>query len=151
MGKAEIEATPDGLFLGGAFLEGLMAVGMLSRAGLADIQGSQFEMGLDMQQASLRATPAYAVITTVGNSREDQIGAGRDWLRLHLAATGQGLAMQPVSQALQEYPEMAAHYAQLHEVLAGPGETVQMLGRLGYGPGIDASARWPVEAKITNA
>jgi len=151
MGKTQIEATPDGLYLGGAFLEGLMAVGLLTRDGLADMDGSQFQMGLDMQKASLRATPAYGVITTAGNSRVNQIGAGRDWLRLHLAATGLGLAMQPVSQALQEYPEMAAHYARVHELLGGPGETVQMLGRLGYGPKIDPSARWPVEARITHA
>jgi hypothetical protein len=70
---------------------------------------------------------------------------------LHLATAGLGLAMQPVSQALQEYPEMAAHYTRAHEMLAAPGETVQMLGRLGYGPEIDASPRWPLETRIAHA
>ena len=82
--------------------------------------------------------------------RTFQINAGRDWIRLHLAATGLGLAMQPVSQALQEYPEMESHFALVHEALAAPGETVQMLGRLGYGPAIDASPRWPLEARIAH-
>jgi len=150
LGKAEIEATPDGLYLSGAFLEGLMAIGLLTRAGLADMDGSQFQMGLDMQDKSLRATSAYAVITTPGNSRVDQIGAGRDWLRLHLAATGQGLAMQPVSQALQEYPEVADLYAQAHAMLAADGETVQMLGRIGYGPKVAPSPRWPLEKRMRN-
>jgi hypothetical protein len=59
--------------------------------------------------------------------------------------------MQPLSQALQEYPEMAAHYARAHEILAGPGETVQMLGRMGYGPTIGPSPRWPLETRLKNA
>ena len=60
-----------------------------------------------------------------------------------------GLSLHPVSQALQEYPEMAAHYAQAHELLAQEGHTVQMLGRVGYGPDIPRTPRWPLEAKLT--
>lgn len=150
LGKAEIEANPDGISLGGPFLESLMLAGMLSREDQADQTSASFKQGLDMIQKAMRATNAYAVITSKGNSRLDQINAGRDWIRLHLAATGQGLALQPVSQALQEYPEMAAHYAEVHEMLAAPGETVQMLGRLGYGPAIDASPRWPLETRIAH-
>lgn len=149
-GKAEIEANPDGISLGGPFLESLMLAGMLSREDQADQNSASFKQGFDMMQQGLSATPAYAVVTSKGNTRLDQVNAGRDWVRLHLAATGLGLSMQPVSQSLQEYPEMAAHYAQVHEMLAGPNETVQMLGRLGYGPAIDASPRWPLETRITH-
>ncbi|NRB20573.1 MAG: twin-arginine translocation pathway signal protein [Rhodobacteraceae bacterium] len=149
-GKAEIEANPDGISLGGPFLESMMAVGMLSREGQADQASASFKQGLDMIQKAMDATQAYVVLTSKGNTREDQINAGRDWIRLHLAATGLGLAMQPVSQALQEYPEMESHFAQVHEALAAPGETVQMLGRLGYGPAIDASPRWPLETRIAH-
>jgi len=99
----------------------------------------------------LMATPAHAVITTDGNSREDQIAAGRRWLRLNLATTELGLALHPVSQALQEYPEMAPYYAKAHEMLATEGQTVQMLGRLGYGPETPVSPRWPLETRIRNA
>jgi DNA-binding MarR family transcriptional regulator len=35
LGRAEIEASPDGIALGGPFLEGLMAAGLLTRDGLA--------------------------------------------------------------------------------------------------------------------
>lgn len=149
-GKAEIEANPDGISLGGPFLESLMLAGMLSREDQADQTSASFKQGLNMIQKAMLATNAYAVITSKGNTRVDQLNAGRDWIRLHLAATGYGLAMQPVSQSLQEYPEMAAHYTQVHELLAVPGETVQMLGRLGYGPEIDASPRWPLETRIAN-
>ncbi|MBV1885500.1 MAG: twin-arginine translocation pathway signal protein [Parvibaculaceae bacterium] len=149
-GKAEINANPDGISLGGPFFESLILAGMLSREDQADQTSTSFKQGFDIMQAALGATPAYAVVTSKGNTRLDQINAGREWVRLHLAATGLGLSMQPVSQSLQEYPEMAAHYVQVHEMLAAPDETVQMLGRLGYGPAIDASPRWPLETRIAH-
>ncbi|MEM7522272.1 MAG: twin-arginine translocation pathway signal protein, partial [Pseudomonadota bacterium] len=96
----------------------------------------------------LAATPAYAVIRSAGDTRLDQIEAGRRWLRLNLTTTGLGLSLHPVSQALQEYEEMAEHYAATHEMLGNPGETVQMLGRLGYGPEVPRSPRWALEAKV---
>jgi hypothetical protein len=43
---------------------------------------------------------------------------------------------------------MAAHYADTHARLAPEGGTVQMLARIGYGPQVDVSPRWPVEAKL---
>ena len=150
LGKAEIEANPDGISLGGPFLESLKVVGMLRREDQLDPTSTGFKQALDMIQKAMKATNAYAVITSKGNTRIDQMNAGCDWIRLHLAATGHGLAMQPVSQALQEYPEMAAHFAQAHQLLAAPGETVQMLGRLGYGPAIDASPRWPLETRFAH-
>lgn len=149
-GKAEIEANPDGISLGGPFLESLMLTGLLSREDQADQTSASFKQGLDMIKKAMMATPAYVSITSKGNTRGDQINAGRDWVRLHLAATGHELALQPVSQALQEYPEMAAHYTQVHEMLTAPGETVQMLGRLGYGSAIDPSPRWPLETRIAH-
>jgi hypothetical protein len=89
-------------------------------------------------------------LVTDANSRTDQIASGADWLRINLAATAAGLAFQPLSQALQEYPEMAALYAQVHERLAPRGGTVQMLARIGHGPSVDPSPRWPLEAKIVH-
>jgi hypothetical protein len=148
LGKAEIEATPDGIDLGGPFLEALMLVGALTREGQRDPTSDQFRRGLEMYREMLHATPAYAVLRTSGNGRLDQIEAGRRWLRLNLTTTALGLSLHPVSQALQEYPEMTEHYETAHALLAGPGETVQMLGRLGYGPEVAQSPRWPLEAKI---
>ncbi len=151
MGKSEINASPDGIDLGGPFLETLMLFGMLTREGQLDPSSSEFAQGKSMYEEMLGATPAYAVISTAGNSRTEQIAAGRQWLRLNLTTTGLGLALHPVSQALQEYPEMAVHYARAHELLAPKGGTVQMLGRLGFGPEVGQSPRWPLEKKIRNA
>jgi hypothetical protein len=150
-GRAEIEANPDGIDLGGPFLESLMAAGLLSRAAQLDPTSTAFRTGIDMYRTMLAATPAYAVLTTPGNTPEDQIEAGRRWLRLNLATTGLGLALHPVSQALQEFPEMAGPYARAHDLLAEPGETVQMLGRLGYGPTVPPTPRWPLETRLRDA
>ncbi|MEL6479774.1 MAG: twin-arginine translocation pathway signal protein, partial [Pseudomonadota bacterium] len=77
--------------------------------------------------------------------------AGRDWLRVNLACTAQCLGTQPLSQPLQEYPEMAALYSAVHTRLAPEGGVVQMLARLGYGPEVPPSPRWPLDAKTLNA
>ena len=73
------------------------------------------------------------------------------WLRLNLAATGAGLAIRPVSQALQEYPEMAAHLARAHDLAAPDGGTVQMLGLLGYAARTARTPRWPLETRMRDA
>ncbi|MCF6232622.1 MAG: twin-arginine translocation pathway signal protein [Rhodobacteraceae bacterium] len=147
-GKGEINANPDGIALGGPFLEGLMLAGLLTREAQADLESTSNKEGMKTYRKMLYATPAYAVLTSKGNRREDQIEAGYRWLRLNLATTQAGLALHPVSQALQEYPEVADHFAQVHAMPAAPGETVQMLGRLGYGPQTALTPRWPLEAKL---
>ncbi|MEM8740975.1 MAG: twin-arginine translocation pathway signal protein [Pseudomonadota bacterium] len=148
LGKAEINANPDGIDLGGPFLESLMLAGLLTHENLRDIGGQSWQSGVDMYAPIFENTPAFIWLATPGNSRPDQIAAGRDWLRLNLATTAAGMALHPVSQALQEYPEMAAPYAQAHALLAQPGETVQMLGRLGYAEPVSKTPRWPIEAKL---
>ena len=72
-------------------------------------------------------------------------------MRAHLAATLAGLAFHPVSQALEEYPEMAGPYREVHDLLAPPGDTVQMLVRLGYATAVPPSPRWPLAERITAA
>lgn len=150
LGKPEIEANPDGIDLGGGFLELLIAGGAMSREALLDPTSMSYKEGFKIYDAMLQATPAYATIVTNNNSRTDQIDAGRRWVRLNLATTSLGLALHPVSQSLQEYPEMAALYRETHDLLAAPGQTVQMLGRLGYGPTVSPSPRWPLERKLMN-
>lgn len=150
MGKTEINANPDGIDLGGAFLESLMLLGVLSREAQLDPNSTGFQEGIRIYREMLMATPAYATITTSGNTRENQIEAGRRWLRLNLTTTALGLSLHPVSQALQEFPEMAGPYQKIHKLLAKPGETVQMLGRLGYGPQVNRTPRWPLETRILN-
>ncbi|MEO1549397.1 MAG: twin-arginine translocation pathway signal protein [Pseudomonadota bacterium] len=148
IGKAEINAQPDGIDMGGALFETLSLLGQFDREVLLDTTSTAYKQGFAIYQEMLAATPAYVWLTSPGNSRADQIAAGRAWLRVNLATTSLGLSLHPVSQCLQEYPEMAPHHATAHSLLAQQGETVQMLGRVGYGPQVPITPRWPVEAKL---
>lgn len=149
-GKAEINAQPDGISLGGPMLESLMLAGLLTREDIAKPGTMSYQSGIDMYQKTFAATPAFVWLTTPDNSRFSQVNAGRAWLRLNLATTVNSLSLHPVSQALQEYPEMAEHYQKAHEMLAERGETVQMLGRLGYAKPSAQTPRWSLDAKIIN-
>ena len=149
IGRAEIEANPDGIALGGAFLESLSLIGVLSRENLADPTSQSFQIGLDMIEEGAMTSMGFVWINTLGNSRYDQIEAGRAYLRIALQATADGLAMQPMSQALQEYAEMEPYYKIIHERLAqSTGERVQMLVRLGYAGDVGPAPRWPLETRV---
>jgi len=147
MGKAEINAQPDGIDLGGPFLETLMLAGLLSREAQLDPSSQSYAQGVEIYRTMLAATPAYVMLSSPTNTRGDQIAAGRAWMRLNLTTTSLGLALHPVSQALQEYAEMRDVRAQVHGRWAAPGATIQMLGRLGYGPQTPQTPRWPLEAR----
>lgn len=148
LGKAEIIANPDGIDLGGMPLEALIATGLITREALATPGTQSYETGIKMYQPMLEATPAFVWLTTPDNSRSAQIASGRAWLRLNLQTTQQGLSLHPVSQCLQEYPEMKPHYQTAHRELARQGETVQMLGRLGYAAPAPKTPRWSLDDKI---
>ena len=91
---------------------------------------------------------AHIWTVTPDNARTTQINAGRDWLRINLAAVAEGVGFHPLSQALQEYPEMTEIYDEVHMRFAPDGGTVQMLSRLGYGPATGPTPRWPLEEKL---
>ncbi|MBX2856602.1 MAG: twin-arginine translocation pathway signal protein [Rhodobacteraceae bacterium] len=148
IGKAEIEANPDGIELGGAFLEGLSVFGMLDREQLADPASTAFAQGMQMYRDIIFTSQGFLWMSTAGNDRETQLTTGRAWVRAQLAAAQDGLTLHPLSQVLQEYPEMAELYAKTPEMLGVTGRTVQMLARVGYGPEIDPTPRWPLETKI---
>jgi len=85
-----------------------------------------------------------------GNGRVTQVNAGRAYARVQLAATAQGLAMQPLQQALQEYPEQAGPYAEIRRLLDAPqpAQTVQMWARVGYAPPVGPAPRRGLQAHI---
>lgn len=152
IGKAEIEANPDGIDLGGFPLELFAKLGFVDRVQMADQHSTAFKQGLDMYYALMHSAMGHIWITTPDNSRASQLEAGREWMRLNLRATKAGVAIHPLSQALQEYAEMEALYAEIHEKLgvASPAR-IQMFARIGYGPTVEPSPRWAVETKIKRA
>ena len=149
IGRAEIEASPDGIYLGGAFLEALSLIGVLTRENLAAPATTAFRKGLEMADETAMTAMGFVWIATLANDRPAQIDAGRSYMRVALRAAGLGLAMQPMSQALQEYPAMRPFFAEAHRLLTErPGERIQMLARLGYADGGAPSPRWPLDSRI---
>ena len=149
IGKAEIEANPDGISLGGAFLESLSLIGVVTRENLADPTSSSFQIGIDMATQGAMTSMGFVWIHTMGNSRTAQIEAGRAYMRICLQATADGLVMQPMSQALQEYKAMAPYYKAVHKQLTRQsGERVQMLARLGFADEAAPAPRWSLETRL---
>ena len=150
IGRAEVEANPDGIDFTGPMFEAMALTGLMTREAALDPSSMVYSAGIAAVLDNARTAMGHVWLITPGNTRDEQIMAGRDWLRLHLAATGLGLGLQPLSQALQEYPEMAGPHAEVHQRLAPGGGVVQMLARVGYGARPAPSPRWPVEAKVVN-
>jgi hypothetical protein len=150
IGRDEVNAEPDGIDFSGPLFETMHMFGVMTREAAIDPNGTVFSEGMKAVLANTDTAMGHIWLTTAGNSRVDQINAGRDWVRLHLAATALGIAVQPLSQILQEYPEMEALYDDIHKMLVPDGGTVQMLARLGYTGPVDPSPRWPLEEKILN-
>lgn len=148
IGKREIEANPDGIDFSGPLFETLALTGQFNREIALDPTSQAYAQGVGAVLENADTAMAHIWMVTKDNGRGDQIAAGRDWLRVNLTAAALGLGLQPLSQALQEYPEMGPHYTRAHEMLAPEGGTLQMLGRLGYGPAVPQSPRWPLDAKI---
>lgn len=147
IGADEVDANPDGLSLVGPKMEALKLLGVLDRSSLGDQSSTAFKTGLEMQQEICGSIPALMWIMTPGNSRADQLEAGRRYVRANLRATMRGVAMHPLSQALQEYPEMSGRFSEIHALLgAKQGQRVQMLARIGYAHPVEPAPRWPLEA-----
>ena len=100
--------------------------------------------------AKIASTSAFFWIVTEGNDRVTQVNAGRAYARVQLAATAAGVALQPLQQALQEYPEQAKTYAEIRRLLdaSSPSRTVQMWSRAGFAPPVGPAPRRGVEAQL---
>jgi hypothetical protein len=143
VGSSEIAQHRDGLSVTSPVVVALERVGLFDRTQVPAPDSSATTGQIKDFNANLDATPGFLWMVTPDNSRVTQIEAGRAWVRVQLAATAQGLAMQPLSQALQEYAEQKQMYADIH-ALAGAtraGETVQMWARVGYAPAVEPAPR----------
>lgn len=149
IGYDEIDTNPDGIDLGGPMIEAGKLAGQIDREQLADPDSQASQIGRDQMAETYGSIGALYWIVTPTNSRPDQLEAGRQYVRANLQATKLGLSMHPMSQTLQEYDEVAESYEKVHQILGTSGtERVQMLARLGYGPSIGPSPRWPLEAHL---
>jgi hypothetical protein len=149
IGHAEIDANPDGIALSGPMIEATNALGLTTRAALSDPTSTAFSIGLDDARTTYGSVPAAVWINTAGNSRAEQLDAGRRYARVSLRAAALGLAMHPMSQSLQEYAAMKPHYDAIHALLAkDTDERIQMLARVGVAGPVDPAPRWPLATHI---
>jgi hypothetical protein len=143
VGAAEISQHRDGIVLLDPFAVALARLGLFDRSQPPAPDSRITQSQVNYFAAKLESTPGFLWLVTPANDRVTQVQAGRAYVRLQLAATAQGLSMQPLSQALQEYPEQKDTYAAIH-TLAGataPGHTVRMWVRVGYAPAMEPAPR----------
>ena len=143
VGQSEIAAHRDGLSLTSPVVVAMDRLGLFDRTKAPAADDYATTSQIKDFDAKLASTPGFWWMVTPSNDRATQVNAGRAYARAQLAATAQGLAMQPLSQALQEYVEQQKPYADIH-ALAGakaPGETVQMWARVGYAAAVEPAPR----------
>ncbi len=152
VGEKEINANPDGISLAGPVMEVGKLVGILEPEKLNDLNSRAYQETINFYSALIDSAMAFGWLTTDGNTRIDQLNVGAGWVRTHLAATKLGLAMHPLSQVLQEFPEMAGLYKEIHDFAgASNNQTVQGLFRYGYAKFPAPAPRWPLETRIADA
>ncbi len=154
IGEHEVNTNPDGLSLIGPVMEGMRLAGVITRETLNDTGSTAYRETKKFYDNLIDSAMAFGWLVTPSNSRTEQLNAGAGWIRLHLAATQAGLAMHPLSQALQEFPEMAEKFEELHDLigLTAPREIadrrIQGLFRFGYAAFPKPAPRWPIETRL---
>jgi len=149
VGRKAVKANPDGVSIEGPMIELLNVSGALSKEALADHNATAFKQGMKMYQDGVESAKGFFWVVTPDNSRASQTAAGRAYVRGNLKATELGISMHPLSQALQEYPEMSEQLSAVHTIMGieSPAR-LQMLARIGYGKVQTQSPRWNLDSRI---
>jgi hypothetical protein len=134
IGPDEIATHRDGISITGLMPRILVATGLFDRMAVPKKGDSNYQRMMDRWQA-FETGSGYFWLASNGNTRKQQVAAGRAYVRTHLAATSVGIDMHPLSQALQEFKEVQKSYVDMHKLLGfdPSSTTVQMLARVGYG------------------
>jgi hypothetical protein len=140
----EIAQNRDGLSFHGPFFWWLNALGLFSRESAMDAFARS--QAIDLIEADLK-TPAFVWIVTAGNDRMAQLASGAAYVRAALEAARLGMMVHPLSQALQEFPEMLPLLAEHKRMLGLPdSDTVQMFFRFGRASAGAPAPRRPLDA-----
>lgn len=147
VGPDEILQNRDGISINSLFVRAATAVGMFDRSAPPAEGSTGYKNAMARFEGHSRTAMGFVWLSTSGNSRSQQIQAGRAYVRLQLKTTEIGLGMHPMSQALQEFAEMKPFYDRAHQLLLGKSaprtltdDTVQMFCRLGYTAGAEAAS-----------
>ncbi|MGE0423077.1 MAG: twin-arginine translocation pathway signal protein [Reyranellaceae bacterium] len=152
LGADEIARHRDGISLTGPMMWALRQTGVMTRENAMTPGTMAWDGGRDYALKGYASAAGFGWFSTADNTRPTQVAAGRAYARLCLKATELGVAMQPHSQTLQEYPEMAGLFADMRrETGTGEGRTLQMFFRLGYADDVGPSPRRPLDAIVMKA
>jgi hypothetical protein len=109
---------------------------------------STLEATIDHFREAVLHTPHHVMFTTDRSTASDWLNIGRSYLRFQLAALREGYYLHPLSQVLQEYPEMRTLQEKFNSLLEvkAPAK-IQMWARIGRPQSIDGilSPRRPLE------
>ena len=133
IGPQAIATHRDGISINSTMPRLMHAVGVFDPMEVPQRGASSLQRVMDRWHP-FETGSGYLWLASEGNARSTQLAAGRAYVRLHLQATGLGVDMHPLSQALQEFAEVRGPYQALHRELGvdparGP---VQMLARVGH-------------------
>ena len=138
VGPGEILKHRDGITLNSLMIRAVDAAGMFDRKNPPAEGSKAYKSMMSRFEGHSRTAMGFVWLSGT-NSRTDQINAGRAYVRLQLKATVLSVGMHPMSQALQEFPEMAPHHARAHQLMlnrsapaTATDETLQMFCRMGY-------------------
>jgi hypothetical protein len=153
IGAAEVAQHRDGLTVMDPKLVWLNRLGLFDRSQAPAPDSFATTSQLEDFDAKMASTASFLWLVSTGNERATQVSAGRAYARVQLAGTAHGIVMQPLSQALQEYPEQAEPYAAIHGLLEAPqpAQTVQMWARVGFAPPVEPAPRRGLDAHIVRA
>lgn len=133
IGPGAIAASPDGISLNSPMVRALYTVGLFDPMEVPVKGTSSLQRVMD-RWVPFETASGFLWLASPDNTRPAQVAAGRAYVRVHLLATAVGVDMHPLSQALQEFPEMRGPFEAIHKTLGltGSGETLQMLSRVGF-------------------
>jgi hypothetical protein len=150
VGASEVARYRDGLVVMDPMVVLLDRVGLFDRSQAPAPNSYATTSQVKDFDQKLESTPGFLWMVTEQNDRATQVNAGRAYARVQLAATGHGVAMQPLQQALQEYPEQAQTHDEIRRLLeaSDSAQTVQMWARVGYAAQVEPAPRRPLDAFI---
>jgi hypothetical protein len=139
IGPEAIATHRDGISLNSPMVRALHAVGLFDPMEVPQRGKSTLQRVMD-RWAPFETGSGYLWLGSSGNDRATQVASGRAYVRMHMQATGAGADMHPLSQALQEFPQMREPYAAIHRAvgLDPAASTLQMLSRVGVAAAPDS-------------
>lgn len=154
VGPDEIARHRDGISVNTPFARVMAAVGLFDRSQPPAPGSSAFDAMFDRFREHSATAMGFVWLSTpvvAGATRRAELAAGRAYQRLQLKATELGLQVHPMSQAPQEFAEMAPWYDELHRLTiarAPQDEVVQMFCRIGYCPEQPRSPRRTLDSFV---